>query len=199
MSLFNNNSNNNDPLVLQSHEKDKDKALPPASSTSSTTIITKRQLIASLQLRLNNSLNTLAMASEEISQLQFTAAIQEQKISQLETLSTRLRIEQEETSAARNKKHKSEMHKLMREKVEYEERANEMIKQMNEQMSTLQAMAMNRIEVLYILFFFVFIITMIIVIFIIIITLVITIRHQHHQDYYHIIIKFNSSLRLSDA
>lgn len=50
----------------------------------------------------------------------------------------------------RSRKHKSEIMKLQKEKIEYERRAAAMIQQVNEQMASLQSMAMSRIEVIVI-------------------------------------------------
>jgi hypothetical protein len=55
-------------------------------------------------------------------------------------------LDQNEHISSKNRKHKSEIKKLNNDRHEYEERANQMMSEMNEQMSMLQTMAMKRIE-----------------------------------------------------
>lgn len=107
-----------------------------------------KALIDSLKCELGNAQNIAAMSNEEIQELRFVCSIQEQKIEQLENESSKNRIEQQETLTGRSKKYKSEISRLQKEKVEYEERANAMVHQMTDQMSKLQQMAMTRIEIL---------------------------------------------------
>lgn len=91
--------------------------------------------------------NAAKMAIEELQAMIFLNSIQEQKIIELEQIISKDRLEQNETSLSRGKKHKAEVKRLATERANYEERANQMIKEMGEQMSLLQNMAMSRIEV----------------------------------------------------
>lgn len=92
--------------------------------------------------------NTNAMAMEEIAALQFTVSILEQKVVELEEGASVAQIEKNEALAYKAKKYKAAINKVNREKGEYEARANAVIQQMNEQMSSLQTVAMERIETL---------------------------------------------------
>jgi len=86
--------------------------------------------------------------TKELHAMMFLNSIQEQKIIELEQMISKDRLEQNETSLSRGKKHKAEVKKLATERASYEERANQMISDMGEQMGLLQSMAMSRIEVL---------------------------------------------------
>jgi hypothetical protein len=88
----------------------------------------------------------LEMAIEEINSLTFYNSLQDQKILEMETNITQDRMEHNENNSNRSRKHKAEIKLLKAEREEYEQKANEMIQQMQEQMSLLQTMAMNRIE-----------------------------------------------------
>ena len=88
----------------------------------------------------------LEMAIEEINSLTFYNSLQDQKILEMEHFITQDRMEQNENNSNRSRKHKAEIKILKAEREEYEQKANEMIQQMQEQMSLLQTMAMNRIE-----------------------------------------------------
>jgi hypothetical protein len=85
--------------------------------------------------------------TKELHAMMFLNSIQEQKIIELEQMISKDRLEQNETSLSRGKKHKAEVKKLATERASYEERANQMISDMGEQMGLLQSMAMSRIEV----------------------------------------------------
>jgi hypothetical protein len=91
--------------------------------------------------------NKYVRATEELHAMMFLNSIQEQKINELEQIISKDRLEQNETSLSRGKKHKAEVKKLASERASYEERANQMISDMGEQMGLLQSMAMTRIEV----------------------------------------------------
>lgn len=91
--------------------------------------------------------HSLQMASEEIQALQFSIAIMEQRILELEDGAAVARIEKNEALAHRTKKYKSAINKINKEKTDYEARANAMIMQLNEQMASLQTVAMERMEV----------------------------------------------------
>lgn len=91
--------------------------------------------------------NKYLIATEELHAMMFLNSIQEQKINELEQIISKDRLEQNETSLSRGKKHKAEVKKLASERASYEERANQMISDMGEQMGLLQSMAMTRIEV----------------------------------------------------
>ena len=74
--------------------------------------------------------------------------VQEQQIIELEDIISRERLELNENRSALIRKHKMEMKKMTIERTSYEERANQMVAQMQEQMTLLQQMAMGRIEAL---------------------------------------------------
>lgn len=104
------------------------------------------------QLQQKNNLfeelsNQISMSKEEVATMHFLNAIQEQKILELENFISSNHIKNHESAANKHRKHKTEIVKLQKEKLEYEERANAMIQQMTQQMSDLQDMAMTRIEV----------------------------------------------------
>ena len=90
--------------------------------------------------------NKASMALEEIEALTFLNAIQEQKIIELDQSISKDRMEQNEAISSKARKHKAEIKKMNQDKIEYEERANQMMQQMSEQMAMLQTMAMSRIE-----------------------------------------------------
>jgi len=88
----------------------------------------------------------LEMAIEEINSLTFYNALQDQKILEMEQSISLDRMEHNENNSNRSRKHKAEIKILKAEREEYEEKANQMIQQMSEQMTLLQTMAMGRIE-----------------------------------------------------
>merc|ERR1712167_115537 len=65
---------------------------------------------------------------------------------QLEEEISTARFDHNEALSGKSRKHKSELRRLASEREAYEERANGMIAQMNEQMQLLQNAAMTRIE-----------------------------------------------------
>jgi hypothetical protein len=87
------------------------------------------------------------MATEEIGALNFLNAVQGMKIEELENAISQERLTMNENASSKSKKHKAEIQKLAHEKAEYEQMANEMINQLNNQMVQLQTMAMGRINV----------------------------------------------------
>lgn len=89
----------------------------------------------------------LAMAVEDHEALNFVIAVQNLKIRELEVSISNSRLQHNETLSEKHRKHKSELRRLNRERIEYEARAESMIAQMTEQMNALQTMAMARIEV----------------------------------------------------
>ena len=74
--------------------------------------------------------------------------VQEQQIMELEDIISRERLELNENRSSLIRKHRMEMKKMTNERTSYEERANQMVAQMQEQMTLLQQMAMGRIEAL---------------------------------------------------
>lgn len=116
-------------------------------------VMTLSERNRTLEEKLSNSsanaveLQTRAdMAIEEVDAMVFLNEVQEQKIGELEDTISRDRMDQNEAISSKARKHKSEIKKLIQEKNEYEERANQMTQQLTEQMSLLQTMAMGRIE-----------------------------------------------------
>jgi hypothetical protein len=85
-------------------------------------------------------------AIEEVGAMSFENSIQAMKISELEQIMTRDRIEASELVSMKTKKHKEDLQRLANERLDYEGRANTMIQEVNEQMLQLQQMAMQRIE-----------------------------------------------------
>lgn len=104
--------------------------------------------LAQCKARDSEQTDRVAMAKEEIDALQFTVSIVEQKVLELQDAAALAAIDNHEAIAHRNKKYKAALARVNKEKKEYEERANAVIQQMNEQMSSLQTMAMERIEAL---------------------------------------------------
>lgn len=86
---------------------------------------------------------------EDLQAMMFLNSVLEQKIIELEQTISRDRLEQNEHVANRGKKHKAELKRLTLERSHYEERANQMMTEMGEQMLLLQNTAMDRIEVKY--------------------------------------------------
>lgn len=84
---------------------------------------------------------------EDLHAMLFLNSVLEQKINELEQTISQDRLEQNENGANRGKKHKLELKRLALDRANYEERANQMIAEMGEQMALLQSMAMGRIEV----------------------------------------------------
>eukprot|EP01036_Dinobryon_divergens_P025197 gene25197-33723_t len=89
-----------------------------------------------------------SMLLEELHVFKFLNSIQEQKINELEQTISTNRMEHNESMSSKTRKHKAIVKKLTFERSEHEARTNAMISQLNEQMSLLQKMAMERMEVL---------------------------------------------------
>jgi hypothetical protein len=92
--------------------------------------------------------NYLTFTFDELKATSFMNSIHEQRICELEEIISQNRMEHNEELASRAKKQKHALKKVNEEKIEYEKRANFMVTQLNEQMSQLQKMAMQRIEVI---------------------------------------------------
>lgn len=86
-------------------------------------------------------------AVEEANSNRFMCSVQEQRIVELEQQQSRDRMERNEALSQKSRKHRAVVKKLNQDRAAYEERADQMIQQMNEQMGQLQKMAMSRIEV----------------------------------------------------
>lgn len=104
-------------------------------------------LIAQLQTELAAATSAKNAAQEDANATKFMCAIQEQRIEELEQQASRERLDRNEALSEKSRKHKAVIKKLNQDRAAYEERADMMIKQMNEQMTQLQQMAMSRIEV----------------------------------------------------
>jgi len=89
-----------------------------------------------------------ANLQEELNAMLFLNSVQEQQIGELHNVVSRERLELNETLSGRVRKHRAEVKRLNAERASYEERANQMVAQMGEQMALLQQMAMGRIETL---------------------------------------------------
>ena len=103
--------------------------------------------LAHLRAKDVESENRLQMANEEQQATYFLLEVQNQKIREFETAISSNRLRQNETISEKNRKHKSEIRKLNKERAEYEAQTNHVITQLNEQLNSLQTMAMTRIEV----------------------------------------------------
>lgn len=95
---------------------------------------------------LPNKSNEISL-QEDLHAMLFLNSVLEQKINELEQTISQDRLEQYENGANRGKRHKLELKRLALDRANYEERANQMIAEMGEQMALLQSMAMGRIEV----------------------------------------------------
>ena len=84
---------------------------------------------------------------EELQAMTVLNSILEQRVNELEQTISQDRLDANESASNRGKKHKSELKRLANERSSYEDRANQMVTQMGEQMALLQSMAMGRIEV----------------------------------------------------
>jgi hypothetical protein len=93
-----------------------------------------------------NKCNEISL-QEDLHAMLFLNSVLEQKINELEQTISQDRLEQYENGANRVKKHKLELKRLALDRANYEERANQMIAEMGEQMALLQTMCMGRIEV----------------------------------------------------
>lgn len=102
--------------------------------------------IKNLEISSGELSNKSKMAQEEIFAYMFENSVQAQKIEELEQAISKDRIETSEAIADKVRKHKDELRKLATERAEYENRANYMIREVNDQMAMLQQMAMQRIE-----------------------------------------------------
>jgi hypothetical protein len=87
------------------------------------------------------------MALEEAQALYFENDVLKQQIDELENSISTERLLANESAASKQKKHKLEITKLREEKSIYEDKTNDMITQLNDQMMQLQNMAMARINV----------------------------------------------------
>lgn len=105
----------------------------------------------------NELLNANKMAKEEVDEKDFLISLLEQKISELEDKISEDTLEHNEELSDIHRKNKSSIHKLNKEKKEYEVRANNMINELTQQMSQLQTMAMGRIEVRFNISYFIII------------------------------------------
>ena len=104
-------------------------------------------LVQKLQADLVASQTVANNAQEEANTNKFMCSLQEQRIDELEQHVSQARLDQNEALSDKSRKHRQIIKKLNQERAAYEERADSMIKQMNEQMTQLQQMAMSRIEV----------------------------------------------------
>ena len=103
--------------------------------------------LAHLRAKDVESENRLQMANEEQQAANFMLEVQNQKIKEFEMAISSNRLRQNETISEKNRKHKAETRKLLKERAEYEAQTNLVIAQLNEQLNSLQTMAMTRIEV----------------------------------------------------
>jgi hypothetical protein len=95
----------------------------------------------------NEAMEVAKMAQNEIECLLFANDVLNQKSLQMEEQLTKERMRYREKDHQKVDKYKEEIRTLKGKNSEYERRANEMVAEMNLQMSQLQDMAMSRIEV----------------------------------------------------
>lgn len=107
----------------------------------------KDEEIARLRSELAAATAAKQAAQEDANATKFMCSLQEQRIEELEQQVSRERLEHSEDLRSNNRKNKLLVKKLTQDRASYEERADLMIKQMNDQMTQLQQMAMSRIEV----------------------------------------------------
>ena len=113
--------------------------------------ITKEKMILDVKVHSmedqRNDFETKARAFyEEVQSQAFLNSVLEQKNDELQCQISSDRLDRNEHLQSKTKKLKAEIQRLTEEKKLYEERANEMCKEMSEQMSLLQSTAMARIE-----------------------------------------------------
>lgn len=87
-------------------------------------------------------------AWEEVNAINFVNSIMDQKLTEVESELSANRMDSNEANREKLQKYKSKIKKMQKDKQEYEAGADAMIKQLTEQMTTLQSMAMKRIETL---------------------------------------------------
>jgi hypothetical protein len=133
---------------------------PPSSSGSSSSssltktltklqqenIKLKKQLQQSTEIQ-NEAVAIAQMSQQEIECLNFANDVLIQRSNEIEEQLTRERMRYHEKDNHRVDKYREEIKSLKAKNSEYERRANEMVTEMNQQMSQLQDMAMSRIEV----------------------------------------------------
>jgi hypothetical protein len=120
--------------------------------------LTKENSILSKKLQLSErrqqeAYEVAKMSQNEIECLLFANDVLTQKSLQIEEQLTKERMRYREKDHQKVDKYKEEIRSLKGKNSEYERRANEMVAEMNLQMSQLQDMAMTRIEVCYHLLF----------------------------------------------
>lgn len=103
--------------------------------------------LAYLRAKDVESENRLQMAAEEQEAVNFLLEVQNQKIREFETAISSSRLRQNEIISEKNRKHKAEIRRMSKERADYEAQTNQVITQLNEQLNSLQTMAMARIEV----------------------------------------------------
>jgi hypothetical protein len=91
--------------------------------------------------------NRLQMAIEEQQACDYLLEVQNLKIREFEVAISNSRLSLNEAVSEKNRKHKAEIKRIRRERSDYESQTNQLIAQLNEQMATMQTMAMSRIEV----------------------------------------------------
>jgi hypothetical protein len=103
--------------------------------------------IGGLQSTLTEQETLNAALRDEISAVCFFTQVQGQKIEEQESLLMTSKMDYQEEVSAKNRKYKTMIKKMQAEKASYENGANAIIKQLNEQMAELQKVALTRIQV----------------------------------------------------
>lgn len=95
----------------------------------------------------NDAIQHGKIAMDEVAAMNFKNNVLEQQNLELDCKLSSQRMNINENASEKSRKHKQDLARLQEEKDQYEKRADELIQQMNEQMSQLQTVAMDRIAV----------------------------------------------------
>lgn len=129
-----------------SHPVDTEKYLSQIAALQDELALKNNELHQTKQ-ELEKAKTAHSEATEEANSNRFMCSLQEQRIVELEQQQSRDRMDRNEALSQKSRKHRAVVKKLNQDRAAYEERADQMIQQMNEQMGQLQKMAMSRIEV----------------------------------------------------
>lgn len=103
--------------------------------------------ILDLQREVKEKDAVITALTEENAAIRFFAQIQGQKIEEQETMIMTAQIDHRDDLSSKNRKYKAMVKKLQSERAAYEQNANTIVQQLNEQMAQLQKFALTRIEV----------------------------------------------------
>jgi septal ring factor EnvC (AmiA/AmiB activator) len=109
-------------------------------------ILKQQEIISSMKEERVLFANREEMYCEDIGAKDFYISVQEQQIAQLEDSLSSHRIQQNE-SINKIKRYKVSLKQLSKDREEFEKKSNLLILQLNEQMTQLQKLAIDRIQV----------------------------------------------------